>query len=365
MKKSTPKWLELANVNKSGLRRKLLNWFRREARDLPWRNTSDPYLIWISEIMLQQTRVEAVIPYYERFIQAFPAVRDLANAKEDRLLKLWEGLGYYNRAHNLKKGAEWIINQCNGTFPDTVESWLNIPGVGRYTAGAVCSIAYGQAVPLIDGNVKRVFSRLFSVKQNIDDKATQDAMWAAAKMLVPAKNPGDFNQALMELGAMICLPKNPKCIECPVHKLCAAYLKGTPSAFPVRKKKPETPHVQVVAAAIKKNGRYLLGKRPEGKLLAGLWEFPGGKIEPGETPQIALMRELKEELDVQIKVGILLAKVDHAYSHYSVTIELYSCEIVSGKPVTLYHSALKWMTKKQMKNYALPKANLKFMNQLP
>lgn len=357
-------WLQQIDDKKTGLRRSFLSWFRKYAREMPWRQTKDPYRIWISEIMLQQTRVEAVIPYYKRFTKAFPTVFDLSKAKEDRLLKLWEGLGYYNRAHNLKKGALWIVKECNGEFPGTVDEWLNVPGVGRYTAGAICSIAFDLQAPLLDGNVKRVFSRLFAVQQSIEETKTIQSMWTAAEQLVPKKSPGDFNQALMELGATICVPKNPKCGECPVKKYCEAYALSDQSSFPVKKKKEKVPHVQVVAAAIKKNGRYLLGKRPEGKLLAGLWEFPGGKVEPGETHEEALVRELIEELDIKTQVGELLAEVEHAYSHYSVSIRLYACEIISGKPKTVYHSALKWITKKQMSNYALPKANLKFLNKL-
>lgn len=364
MPSNSPTWLQTVAEKKTGLRRSLLAWYRKHARDLPWRRTNDPYRIWLSEIMLQQTRVEAVIPYYERFLHAFPTVADLAKAKEDRVLKLWEGLGYYNRAHNLKKGAEWVVNVNGGVFPNTVEGWLQVPGVGRYTAGAVSSIAFDEQAPVVDGNVKRVFSRLFAVKKNIEETQTKQAMWNAAEILVPKKIPGDFNQALMELGARICLPKNPKCTECPTHKHCAAHAAGNPSQYPIKKKKEKVPHVQVVAAAIKKNGRYLLGKRPEGILLAGLWEFPGGKVEPGETHEEALVRELIEELDINVSVGNLLSEVDHAYSHYSVTIRLYACEIISGNPKTLYHSALKWITKKQMANYALPKANLKFLENL-
>jgi A/G-specific adenine glycosylase len=364
MSSSNPNWLPSVEEKRTVLRRSLLAWYRKHARDLPWRRTNDPYKIWLSEIMLQQTRVEAVIPYYERFLNAFPTVVDLAKANEDRVLKLWEGLGYYNRAHNLKKGAEWIVNECGGDFPNNVEGWLQVPGVGRYTAGAISSIAFDEQAPLVDGNVKRVFSRLFAVEQSIEETQTIQAMWNTAEILVPKKNPGDFNQSLMELGARICLPKNPKCGECPAKKQCEAYVEGNTSRYPLKKKKEKVPHVQVVAAAIKKNGRYLLGKRPEGKLLAGLWEFPGGKVEPGESPEEALARELLEELDVKIKVGEFLIQVEHAYSHYSVSIRLYACEIISGQPKTLYHSALKWITKKQMANYALPKANLKFLDLL-
>ncbi len=365
MKKRAPKWLAMVDEKKVGIRRVLLNWYRKKARDLPWRRSKDPYSIWVSEIMLQQTRVEAVIPYFNRFMDAFPRVEDLAAAKQDHLMKLWEGLGYYNRAGNLLKGAVYIVKELEGQVPQTVEEWLKVPGVGQYTAGAVTSIAFDRPVPILDGNVKRVLSRLFAVKRNIEDTKTKEACWLAAEKLVPQKHAGDFNQALMELGATICLPSQPKCGRCPASTYCAGFASGHPTNYPVKKKKAKVPHVQVVAAVIKKNGRFMLGKRPEGKLLAGLWEFPGGKVEPGETNEAALIRELQEELGIAVAVSGKLAEVNHAYSHYRVTLHFYVCHIIKGKPKTLYHSELKWIPKSRLDEFALPKANLKMLHLLP
>lgn len=357
-------WQSLVKTNKAALRGRLLNWYAREARDLPWRGTRDPYRVWVSEIMLQQTRVETVIPYYNRFVNAYPSVQQLADAPEDEVLKHWEGLGYYSRALNLLKGAREISRNRGGVFPETAEAWMGVPGVGRYTAGAIASIALDLPAPILDGNVKRVLSRWFAVETNIAESATLTALWDAAEELVRGTRPGDFNQALMELGARVCLPRRPLCAECPAAPRCEALKLGRPADFPVRRAKPPTPHKTVVAAAIKKNGRYLLGKRPEGALLGGLWEFPGGKVEEGETHQEALIRELREELGVTVSVGRLLTSVDHAYSHYGVTIHLYECRIESGRPQCLYHAGLAWAPKSKIGQYALPKANHRFLDYL-
>ncbi len=343
------------------LTQRLKSWFRREARDLPWRRTKNPYAIWVSEIMLQQTRVETVLDYYRRFLKAFPTVKKLAEAKEDQVLKLWEGLGYYSRARNLHKAAKQIQNHYSGKFPKTVNEWQKLPGVGRYTAGAITSIAYEEQAPVLDGNVKRVLARVFVVEESIDDAKVTQELWGIADALVPKKDPGDFNQALMELGARICLPKTPKCAECPIHTRCEAYQRGIHLQLPLRSPKKKVPHVQVVAAAIRKNGRYLLGKRPMGGMLAGLWEFPGGKVEKGETLRNALKREIEEELGIEIEVQKHLITVDHAYSHLKVTIDLYLCKHIGGKPKSLYHNEIKWVPPSQFDRYAFPAANHKFL----
>ena len=314
--------------------------------------------------MLQQTRVEAVIDYYHRFLAAFPTVQALAQASIDRVLKQWEGLGYYSRARNLHKAAKIITTEFGGAFPKSVEEWMTLPGIGRYSAGAVCSIAFGVRASVVDGNVKRVLARLYAIEASIDDAKTINQMWKLADALVAPRSPGDFNQAMMELGARVCLPKQPRCGECPLTKRCAARLQNIEKTLPVRKEKKTPPHAHVVAAAIKKNGRYLLGKRPPNGMLGGLWEFPGGKVEPGETHQEALRREIREELGGEVKVGEHVITVDHAYTHLTVTIHLYRCEWLSGKPQTLYHETLKWAPRSQFDQYAFPKANLMFLDLL-
>ena len=353
-------WISLVDQNKKELRRILLAWFRRTARDLPWRRTRDPYCIWLSEIMLQQTRVEAVIAYYQRFLEAFPTLESLAAAPEDLVLKQWEGLGYYSRARNLQRTAKILVEEYGGNIPRTLEEWRRLPGVGRYTAGAVVSIAFGVPAPVVDGNVKRVFARLFCVKDCVNDTKTIDAFWEAAERLLSRRAPGNFNQSLMELGARICIPKKPRCGECPVQTYCEAYKNNVTESLPIKRLKKTPPHAEVVAAAIRKNGRYLLGKRPHGGMLGGLWEFPGGKVEKGETHKEALRREIMEELGIEVEVTESLASVDHVYSHLTVTIHLYSCRQLGGKPKPLYHSELKWVSRARFGEFAFPAANIKF-----
>ncbi len=344
------------------IRRALLSWFRRNRRDLPWRRVRDPYAIWLSEIMLQQTRVETVIDYYTRFLERFPTVDSLAAAREDDVLKLWEGLGYYSRALNLLKTARVIAERFDGVFPSTVEELQLLPGIGRYTAGAIASIAFGVRAPVLDGNVKRVLTRLYAIEERIDQAATINRLWELAEALVPPRSPGDFNQALMELGARICLPKKPLCSGCPIRARCEARALGFQDRIPAQRPSKKLPHCHVVAAAIRKNGRYLLGKRPPDGMLGGLWEFPGGKVEPGETHEEALIREIREELGIEIRVRSHLATVHHAYSHLKVTLHLYLCEHTGGRPQALYHSVLKWIPRAQFELYSFPAANLKFFD---
>ncbi len=342
----------------------MLAWFRKHARDLPWRRTRDPYAIWLSEIMLQQTRIDQGTPYFERFMRALPTVQALANASDDKVLKLWEGLGYYTRARNLHKAAKQIVGERGGMFPQTAEGWQSLPGVGRYTAGAIASIAFGERAPVLDGNVIRVFSRFFDIVECTDDTATKNHLWTLAEELVPKNHPGDFNQSLMELGARICTPTSPRCPECPIRRQCLARTNGTAEQRPVRKAKKRIPHYEIVIAAIKKRGRYLLGKRPPSGLLGGLWEFPGGKVHPGESHQAALRREVKEELGVSVKFGGLVASVNHTYSHFKVTLNVYRCELADGTPTANTHTELKWVRPADFEKHAFPQANRKFLRLL-
>ena len=347
-------------VRIAALRRGLLAWYRREARDLPWRRTRDPYRIWLSEIMLQQTRVETVIPYYERFTRVFPAVAALARAGEARVLKLWEGLGYYSRARNLHAAAKTVAGE-GSRWPRTAEEWRRLPGVGRYTAGAIASIAFGERAPVLDGNVKRVLARLFEIERPIDEPKTAELMWGIAESLVPPRSPGDFNQSLMELGACICVPRSPRCGECPVNGSCEAYASGRQDELPRRREKAAVPHHDVVAAAIERRGRILIGKRPAGGLLGGLWEFPGGKVRRGEGREAALRREIAEELGRGIAVGPRLARVEHAYSHFRITLHVYRCSIDKGRPQAKFHAALRWVRPEEFERFAFPAATLKAM----
>lgn len=351
-------------ANRAGFRRRVINWFRREARDLPWRGNPDPYAVWVSEIALQQTRVDQGTPFIQRFLETFPTVEALANDDVDEVLKLWEGLGYYSRARNLHKAARVVVEKCGGQLPQTADEWRSLPGVGPYTAGAIASIAYDLPEPVLDGNVKRVFARLTDLEDSIDGSEATASLWDLARYLVDGKSPGDFNQGLMELGAQICTPRTPNCDACPVRIYCTAFERGTQASRPVRDIKRAVPHKEIVVAAICKNGRYLLGKRPPNGLLGGLWEFPGGKVEPGEDHEAALRREVREELGVEVEVGKLVASVKHAYSHFKVTLNVYRCTPCGGPPRPNSHVELKWVAPKQFERYAFPKANHKFLHLL-
>jgi A/G-specific adenine glycosylase len=346
------------------LRRQLLAWYHAHGRDLPWRRTSDPYKIWVSEILLQQTRVDQALAYYERFTTAFPTLQDLAAAHEEHVLKHWEGLGYYTRARNLHKAARVVMESYGGQIPRQADLLQLLPGVGRYTAGAVASIAFNEPAPIVDGNVKRVLARLYDIASPVGAPDTERLFWQLATELVPVKNPGDFNQAMMELGARICTPRSPLCEECPVAEHCAARAKGIQEERPVRTEKKVIPHKEIVVAVLQREGRYLLGRRPSEGLLGGLWEFPGGKVEVGETHQQALLRECREELGLEVTVGGMLACVRHAYTHFRVTLNVYRCTLLSGDPTPKHHTELRWVPREDFHTLAFPKANHKFLHLL-
>jgi len=319
--------------------KRLLAWFRKGARDLPWRRTKDPYAIWVSEVMLQQTQIATVIPYFERWMNRFPTVRELGRADLDEVLKAWEGLGYYARARNLHKAAISMK-----TLPRTAEEWRALPGVGAYTAAAVASIAYGERVAVFDGNVRRVLSRLGAMD--------------VSEAPEPRGKPGDYNQALMELGQRVCTPRAPKCDECPLAAGCKARASGDPERWPTRKPKKETPHQEVAIGVIWKGGRVYVQRRREEGLLGGLWEFPGGKRERGESYEAALRREIKEETGFGVDVGPFLTSVKHRYSHFSVELHAFHCFHKKGT------APGRWVTLEEIAKLAMPKANLRILDEL-
>lgn len=349
------------HANKAVIRRALLQWFRSNARSLPWRGSRDPYTVWLSEIILQQTRVEQGLPYFERFITAYPTVHELANAREDEVLKLWEGLGYYSRARNLLKAARVVASEWGGQFPREPEALERLPGAGRYTAGAIASIAFDVRAPLVDGNVSRVLARLFNLTACIDSAATKDLLWRMAGELVPRKCPGDFNQALMELGARICTPKAPLCDACPIRKYCEAHRTGTQAERPVRPAKKAVPHRRYAVAIIEKRGKYLIAKRPSNGLLGGLWEFPGAENPAGHIHRDALARAMKDVLDIEVTPGERIGAVNHVYSHLRVTLHVFRCEYRSGAPIPRWHAEVQWAGKSQLGGYAFSKANQKII----
>ncbi len=346
------------------LQKSLLNWFHQHARDLPWRRTRDPYAIWLAEVILQQTRIDQGLPYFERFIAAFPTVHDLAAAPHASVMKLWEGLGYYSRARNLHRAAKALVNEHGGRFPESAAALKKLPGVGDYTAGAVASIAFGQREPVVDGNVKRVLARLYAIEESIDLAPVTRRLWGIAREIVPGDAPGDFNQALMELGARVCAPRSPSCQQCPVRRRCRAHQQGKQDLLPVRNAKKAAPHQQRIVAVITRRGRYLIGQRPPSGLLGGLWEFPNAEIQPGEAHQAALERTAQDAVGLVVTPGPLVAVVNHAYTHLRVTLHVYRCAVQQGAPEPREHTELKWVFPSQTGRYAFPRAHHKFLSRL-
>lgn len=346
------------------LRKSLLAWYDQQGRDLPWRRQSDAYAIWVAEIMLQQTQVKTVIPYYERWLAQFPSVEALAAADLQQVLKAWEGLGYYARARNLHKAAKQIVTQHNGVFPDTLDEVLALPGIGRTTAGGILSAAYNQPVSILDGNVKRVLARLTALPVP-PTRATQK-LWQLSDRLLDRDRPRDFNQALMDLGATLCTPKNPSCLLCPWRKFCQAFQQNLQAEIPMRDRSSPLPHKQIGVAVIwNDQGQILIDRRPAEGLLGGLWEFPGGKIEPDETVAECICREIKEELDIEVAVGEHLITIEHAYTHFRVTLNVYHCCYLSGDPKPLACDEIRWVTPQEIGQFPFPKANIKIIEVLP
>lgn len=349
---------------------RLLRWWDAGHADLPWRRTKDPYAIWVAEVMLQQTQIATVIPYFDRWMARFPTVEALAAAPLDDVLKAWEGLGYYSRARHLHAAARTIASEYGGRVPDSVRELMKLPGIGRYTAGAVASIAYGIAAPVLDGNVIRLFSRLYDIAEDVTHAATRDRLWQLAEQSLPAARPGDFNEALMELGQQVCLKQNPRCLICPLNELCLARLRGTQLERPVRPPRKRTPHYDVVAAVIWQTGtparseRFLISRRPLDGLLGGLWEFPGGKVEAGETLHEALRREIREELGLEIDPGEFLIEVDHAYTHFRITLHAFHATAAGGDVQHLGVADHAWVTLGELDSYAFAVTDRKIIDRL-
>jgi A/G-specific adenine glycosylase len=328
---------------------RLLAWFACHARDLPWRRNRTAYRVWVAEVMLQQTRVETVTSYYERFLARFPTVRALADASLEEILRLWEGLGYYARARNLHSAAQRVVAAHGGQLPSTFEGLLDLPGVGRYIAGAVASIGFGQDVVAVDGNARRVLCRLFEIREDVTRSGVQRQLEKLAAVLLPSGRAGAFNEAMMELGATVCTPRAPRCDRCPLDELCLAFAQGEPEELPVRRPRRRIPHYDVAAAVtVRVDGRVLVAQRNADDMLGGLWEFPGGRREDGETFPDCLAREMCEELDVEVEVGDLLIVVKHAYTHFRITLYAFHCRLVAGEPRCLDCAAFRWVSPSEL-----------------
>jgi A/G-specific adenine glycosylase len=316
-------------TKRKDIQTRLLRWFKKNKRDLPWRKTADPYAIWVSEIMLQQTQVTTVLPYYRKFLKSFPTVRNLARADLSRVLKIWEGLGYYSRARNLHRASQIVLNHYHGRIPNTLEELANLPGIGRSTAGAILSFAFNKDAAILDGNAKRVLSRLFAVSASSEKRKTENTLWQISESLIPKGSSNPFNQALMDLGSMICTPRDPSCPECPLRTLCKGRRSGEPERFPPKIPKKKIPHVEAVCAVIWKKRKVLLNQRPPTGLLGGLWEFPNWKSE--SKSQLSLKGVLKKEMGMNVDVKESIGTFRHTFSHFKLTLHVYHCQHVNGK----------------------------------
>lgn len=349
----------MPQINKNYFIKHLIRWYGKHARPLPWRETQDPYKIWISEIMLQQTTVNTVIPYYERWIKVFPDIAAVAEAPLEKILNIWQGLGYYQRARNIHRSAKIITQKFNGIVPSTPESLRALPGFGPYTIGAVLSIAFHIPFPIIDANIRKVFMRLLALKGKASGKQDKKILPVLEEML-PLKNIHIFNQALMELGALVCRHKEPLCIQCPLKKCCLAYEKGIQEIIPETEKKA-LKNITAVVALIRKKNTYFIQKRPSKGLLADLWEFPGGKVEKNESLQQALSREIREELNVSITSCMEIMKVQHFYTQFRVHLHAFKCRV---HPMPKTDAAHQWVSLKSLADIPMPSGNAKIIENL-
>ena len=318
---------------KSEFRRRLQSWYRRNSRDLPWRRTNDPYAIWVSEIMLQQTQVATVIPYYEQFLSRFPTVAGLAAADEQDVLRLWEGLGYYRRARQLHAAAKTIVAEHECAFPRSVEAVHKLPGVGRYTAGAILSLAFDAREPILEANTVRLFSRLLAYRGNPLNAQGQGILWQAAGTILPRRRAGEVNQALMELGSRICTPREPSCECCPVASLCPTRREGLQSIIPPRKAKPQIEQVREAAVVVRNGKRVLIVRRSAGERWAGLWDFP--RFPLAVEGDRAVERELASSVDrlcsIQIVPRGLLRTLRHGVTRFRITLECHEADLVKSR----------------------------------
>jgi A/G-specific adenine glycosylase len=333
---------------------RLLEWFRPEDRLIPWRHSSDPYRVWVGEVMAQQTRIPTVLDYYDRFLTRFPTLSSLADSSLDDVLKAWEGMGYYGRARNLRSAAREVMAAHGGRLPEEPTRLRQLPGIGPYTAGAIASLAFGRDEPAVDGNVRRVLSRLFDIS-----RPTARRLEAAARTLIEAR-PGRaaaLNQALMDLGSGCCTARAPDCETCPLSRHCLALARGVVADRPPTTSRRRLPHQTVGVGVVWRETRVLIARRPPSGLLGGLWEFPGGKLESGESAAAAVKRELWEEVGVEVRVGALIDRVDHAYSHFRVTLHFHEAEYLSGRARPRVASEVRWVEPGTLGEYAFPAAS--------
>jgi A/G-specific adenine glycosylase len=348
----------LAELTSSEFSDFILKWYQENKREMPWRGEQDPYKIWISEIMLQQTRVDQARPYFENFMELFPTVFDLAKAGQQQVLKAWEGLGYYSRARNLHAASKMIVEDFDGKLPESYDDIIKLKGIGPYTAAAITSIAFGQPNAVVDGNVIRVITRYYGIEDDVRSSKTTKQVQALVNDLISEDEPADFNQAMMELGATVCSPSKPDCLNCPIQSGCIATKIAKTDVIPYKSKAKKKPHKVIGVGIIEReDGKLLIALRPEDAMLGGLWEFPGGKQEKGETIQQTIERELKEELGVVVHAYKEFMNLKHTYSHFSITMHAWFCELISGTPQAKSSQEIRWVNKSELEEYPFPKAN--------
>lgn len=340
--------------------RALMAWFRVSGRRMDWRETEDPYRIWVSEVMLQQTRVETVIPYYRRFLSSFPTVKALAGASLDRVLKSWEGMGYYARARNLHRAAGIVMKRHGGRLPRSTDALLALPGVGRSTAGAIAAIAFRQDVPILDSNVKRVVARLHAVREELRRPSVETTLWEYSRRMILTGKGRETALAMMDLGSMVCTPRNPACPACPLARWCEARRLGCQATIPHRAAKRRLPHRDVVIALIRnREGKFLIDRRPDRGLLGGLWEFPGGKRERGEPLAGALARGIREELGLRVEILGKVGTIRHAFTHFRVSLHAYRCRKAGG--AVRRNREWRWAAPEELSRFAFPRAERKLL----
>jgi A/G-specific adenine glycosylase len=331
--------------------RSLLAWFRRGRRDLPWRRTRDPYAIWVSEVMLQQTQVATVVPYYERFLRAFPDVQALAAAEEQEVLRLWEGLGYYRRARDLHRAARILAADHRAICPDDPEVWRDLPGIGRYTLGAVLSQAFDRRLPILEANSVRVLCRLLGEESDPRSGPVRRRLWQVAEQLLPRRHVGEFNQALMELGSQVCKPAAPDCAACPIRRACQAHRSRMQDRIPLRAPPPTVEEVREVALLVRRASQVLLAQRPAQGRWAGLWELPRGPVETGETPQTAARRLLPALTGVRARVGTELLSIRHGVTRFRITLTCLECVYRSGRFASDVYTRGLWLKPAELRDF--------------
>ncbi len=343
---------------------KLLSWYASRRRGLPWRERPEPYAVWVAEIMAQQTRLESMLPYYKRWMKRFPNIKSLANSNEQDVLNLWEGLGYYSRARNLRRAAQVIVKENSGQLPADLEGLHSLPGIGRYTAGAIASLAYGLDAPAVDGNAIRVLARVFDVGLLADSGAGKKHFWELAAEHLPPGRAAEYNQALMDLGAEICTPRQPKCNVCPLESNCLAKGLGIQELRPVKTIAKEAPLRQFAAVVIRQRGEVMLVQRPSAGLLGGMWEFPNTILSSPRRAKDGLRRALRNEFDFDVAISERLAVYEHAYSHFRARLQVYDCRLSGKRPKIKTGRPQRWLKPRALSDLPMGKLDRQIANAL-